>query len=64
MVGVEDEELLTPPTFPREGPIVEVPEAMEAPTIKEVRAARTRNTWCQDLLMECGEPSPRFADLI
>jgi hypothetical protein len=24
MVGVEDDELLTPPTFPREGPIVEL----------------------------------------
>jgi hypothetical protein len=66
MVGVEDEELITPPTFPREGPIVEVPEAMEAPTIDEVRAAQTRHTWCQDLLlgMECGAPYSRFSDLI
>jgi hypothetical protein len=65
MVGVEDEELLTTPTFPREGTIVEVSEAMEAPTIEEVRAAKTRDTWCQDLLigMECGAPSSRFTDL-
>jgi Integrase zinc binding domain len=66
MVGVEDEELLNPRTFPREGPIVEVPEAREAPTIDEVRAAQTRDTWCQDLLigMECGAPSTRFAALL
>jgi Integrase zinc binding domain len=66
MVGVEDEEFLTPPTFPREGPIVELREAMEAPTIEEVQSAQTRDTWCQDLLigMECGAPSSRFADLI
>jgi transposase InsO family protein len=66
MLEVDDEELLTPPTFPREGPIVEVPNALEAPTLEEVRAAQTRDTWCQDLMigLECGAPSSRFADLL
>ena len=44
MVDVEDDEFLTFPTFPREGTIVEVPEALEAPTVEEVRAGQTLDT--------------------
>jgi hypothetical protein len=66
MVKVDDETLLTPPTFPRECPIVEVPETLEALSIGEVREAQAGDTWFQDLVigMDCGSASSRFSELL
>ena len=65
-VEVSDDQLLSPPTFPRKGPIVEVAEALEAISIEEVREAQAKDTWCQDQVigMECGSPLLKFADLL
>jgi hypothetical protein len=58
MVDADDDMLLSPPTFPREGTLVVVNEPLEAVSIEEVREAQAKDIWCQDLVigMECGSP--------
>jgi hypothetical protein len=45
-------ELLQPPVNPRTGPLVYVPEALEAISVEEMLEAQAADQWCQDLVRQ------------